>query len=372
MRGGGVVAHLREWKGAQMSNGKSRRQRVIEEARRILGSYDAVAEALDEGLSPESFTGAELVGEEERVPGTSVARALKEEASEAIDVGLEAMKKVEAGEDEDITPEDQQGLEAIILLAGRPAILIQDGDFMNPPKLWAGLKDVRQQIQGVIRRVGRIEVAKHPDLEWVGTGWLAGKDVLFTNRHVAVEFSRRGADGAWTFRAPMSASLNMRAELGSEDALSFAITSIIGIHEDHDLAVLRVEQTSGSERLPDPLPIAKQAPATLVGSKVYVVGFPAWDGRRNDPEPMKRIFQDIYNVKRLHPGEISGDSLASFEIFHDCSTLGGNSGSPVVNLDTHQVIGLHFGGRFLEQNHAVPLWTLQNDELIKRAAIIFQ
>ena len=37
---------------------------------------------------------------------------------------------------------------------------------------------------------------------------------------------------------------------------------------------------------------------------MYVVGYPAWDGRRNEPEPMRRIFADIYNVKRLQPGEI--------------------------------------------------------------------
>ena len=30
-------------------------------------------------------------------------------------------------------------------------------------------------------------------------------------------------------------------------------------------------------------------------------------------------------------------------MFHDCSTLGGVSGSCVVDLDSNQVIGLHFG-----------------------------
>jgi len=110
----------------------------------------------------------------------------------------------------------------------------------------------------------------------------------------------------------------------------------------------------------------------LKGRKVYVIGYPAWDGRRNDPEPMKRIFAEIYNVKRLQPGEISGDALGAFEFFHDCSTLGGNSGSPILDLETHRVLGLHFGGRFLEKNHAVPLWVLQNDPLIKRAALNFQ
>jgi hypothetical protein len=360
----------------------SRKQRIIDEARRILGTFEAAAEAVgaaaarprgaDPGLEGLETFGAPMPPTMRGCAATPVGRAEAAESQRQVLDGLDAMKKVEMGRDEEISDRDQQGLEAIILLAGRPAILIQEGDFMEPPQLWAGLKGVRAAIKDVIRRVGRIEVSNNPNLEWVGTGWLAGKDTVITNRHVAVEFSRSGNDGTWTFRAPMGASLNLRAELGSESALTFTVKSIIGIHEDHDLAVLKVEQMSGAERLPDPLPVARQAPASLKGRKVYVIGYPAWDGRRNDPEPMKRIFAEIYNVKRLQPGEISGDALGSFEIFHDCSTLGGNSGSPVLDLETHRVLGLHFGGRFLEKNHAVPLWTLQDDALIKRAAINFQ
>ena len=38
-------------------------------------------------------------------------------------------------------------------------------------------------------RAGRIEVDNHPDLTWVGTGWLLADDVVVTNRHVASEFA---------------------------------------------------------------------------------------------------------------------------------------------------------------------------------------
>ena len=356
----------------------TRKQRVIEEARRILGTFEGAAEAVgavapgsasfDPGLESLESLGPPMPAE------TELGGGLAPGAQQQVLTGLDAMKKVELGNDSEISDQDQQGLEAIILLAGRPALLIQEGAFLPPPKLWADLNaaPLRDKIQASIQRVGRIEVSGNPNFEWLGTGWLAGKDVVITNRHVAVEFSKRTDDGKWTFRAPMASSVNLRAELNSESPLAFAVTSIIGIHEDHDLAALQVEQISGDEHLPDPLPVAREAPATLKGRKVYVIGYPAWDGRRNDPEPMKRIFADIYNVKRLQPGEISGEALSTFDIFHDCSTLGGNSGSPVIDLETHRVLGLHFGGRFLERNHAVPLWTLQGDDLIKRAAINFQ
>jgi Trypsin-like peptidase domain len=360
----------------------SRKQRVVEEARRIFKTFESAAGTVVPMIAIES---APLALESFGGAGMDIAARVRGRSSEEVTplgrgtadeqdvlVGLEAMKKVELGRDDDISDQEQAGLEAIILVAGRPAILIQEGDFLKPPKLWANLEAVRDQIKAVIPRVGRIEVSNNPNFEWLGTGFLAGKDVVITNRHVALEFSRQADDRGWIFRAPMGAGLNLLAELGSETSLTFAVTSIVGIHEDHDMAVLKVEQVCGGHQLPDPLPVASAPPASLKGSKVYVIGYPAWDGRRNDPEPMKRIFADVYNVKRLQPGEIAGDALAEFDFFHDCSTLGGNSGSPVFDLETHSVLGLHFGGRFLEKNHAVPLWTLQNDDLVKRAGLNFQ
>jgi V8-like Glu-specific endopeptidase len=171
----------------------------------------------------------------------------------------------------------------------------------------------------------------------------------------------------------MGSSVDFKEEFGSADSLAFDVKEILGIHDDYDMALLRVEQTSGHKTLPEPLPVAAAAPAAAVtGRKVYVIGYPAWDGRRNDPEPMRRIFSDIYNVKRLQPGQVSGETLASFEIQHDCSTLGGNSGSPVIDLETHRVLALHFGGRYMENNHAIPLWLLQSDPLVQKAQINFQ
>ena len=45
---------------------------------------------------------------------------------------------------------------------------------------------------------------------------------------------------------------------------------------------------------------------------------------------------------------------------HDCTTLGGNSGSPVVDLATGKVCGLHFSGGFLRTNYAVPILAVSN------------
>ena len=78
------------------------------------------------------------------------------------------------------------------------------------------------------------------------------------------------------------------------------------------------------------------------------------------------------NVKRLQPGKAVAYSTEYSAVQHDCSTLGGNSGSPVVDLETNEVIGLHFGGRYGVGNYAVPLWALAEDPLLRLGDLNFQ
>jgi len=41
-------------------------------------------------------------------------------------------------------------------------------------------------------------------------------------------------------------------------------------------------------------------------------------------------------------------------VTHDCTTLGGNSGSVAFDYTGGQAVGLHFGGSYLKANYAVP------------------
>jgi endonuclease G len=87
---------------------------------------------------------------------------------------------------------------------------------------------------------------------------------------------------------------------------------------------------------------------------VAVIGYPAKDSRTRIPEDMDRIFGNIYNVKRLAPGELTGGADRDDITTHDCTTLGGNSGSVVVDLETGEALALHFAGREQDRNFAVP------------------
>ena len=287
---------------------------VIDEVKRVFDDPGAVAERLQrQAERAEGMSEGVAAPEAEESVGAS---ALKERERVVSD-GIEGLAKVAEGR-EDLTPAESFGMEAIVLLEGRPAILIQEGDFLQPPEEWRLLGDRREQIRQVIERVGRVEVDGHLDLDWVGTGFLVGPTTLMTNRHVANEFGQSEGAGAWTFKQGMTTRLDFREELGSTTPLEFEITGILGIHDEHDLALLSIDARSAEgDALPTPLNVAAHEPHDLVDRQVYVVGYPAWDGRRNEPEPMRRIFMDVFNVKRLQPGK----AVAYAAIALRCSTI---------------------------------------------------
>jgi V8-like Glu-specific endopeptidase len=86
---------------------------------------------------------------------------------------------------------------------------------------------------------------------------------------------------------------------------------------------------------------------------------------------MRRIFANIYEKKRLQPGNLTNSFESVGEFAHDCSTLGGNSGSCVLDLDTGLVIGLHYSGSYMHSNYAVSLWKLKEDAILKEAGVNF-
>jgi S1-C subfamily serine protease len=291
---------------------------------------------------------------------------LAEERKAILVAGRSALLKVKKdGEAADLNTTEVAGLEAIVLITGRPALLIQGGKFFPAPANWKALEDHRADIERNLQSVGRINVIGHPSLDWIGTGFLVAEDVLMTNRHVAKQFSWSNGAG-WRFEPGMTPSVDYLEELGSMEKAEFQLSEVIGVHDTLDLALLRVSRQGAAPR---PLKLAAQFPQAKAGRKVYVVGYPASDSRRNDPDVMRRLFANIYDVKRLQPGELHAlpDDQKVFQ--HDCSTLGGNSGSCVFDLETGLVVGLHFGGRYLETNWAVALWQLTGDDLVKGAGL---
>ena len=256
----------------------------------------------------------------------------------------------------------QPSVRNIVLRMGRPVLAIVGGktqlEFKDSESaVWrARLQASGVQLQRAARAVGRIDVTGLPDVPYVGTGWLVEKNTIVTNRHVAREFGRRKR-GGFTFKKgsgakPMTASIDFLEEAGRAERFDFPIIEILHIEDDNgpDFALLRVEDQSDGRALASPIPLAMSP--MQPEQQVAVIGYPARDSRVPDAKLMQSIFGDVYDKKRLAPGQIT--KTQPDVVFHDCSTLGGNSGSVLIDLATGQAVGLHFAGRFLETNYAVP------------------
>ena len=90
-----------------------------------------------------------------------------------------------------------------------------------------------------------------------------------------------------------------------------------------------------------------------------VVGYPARAPAHIIPDQawMDRIYGGTYDVKRIAPG-LLGEASRGWAT-HDCTTLGGNSGSVVLDMKTGRAVALHFAGLYMVENYAVPASTVR-------------
>jgi endonuclease G len=257
------------------------------------------------------------------------------------------------------SPDESVGLESIILRRTRPVLAIKDNDTVikfedaADSEIWsARLTKAKPLLDSAIRAVGRIDL-QGARLDWVGTGWLVAENILVTNRHVAREFAVRKGDG-YIFQSglngPMSADIDFLQEIENPAQLIFKLIRPLHIEEEPgpDLSFFEVEVTSGNSKLAKPIDLATEIVAT---QNVATIGYPAYDSRIPEPDLMEGIYGKTYNKKRLAPGGIT--EVQPTLLLHTCTTLGGNSGSAVIDLDSGKALGLHFSGSFLASNYAV-------------------
>lgn len=259
-------------------------------------------------------------------------------------------------------------LEAIIHETGRPAILIEEDTFdsaMLTPE-WRHLdeQDPRSKIEAAIMSVGRIEVPHDLRRPYAGTGFIVGENLIMTNRHVARLFTRGTGTSTLNFFPGASAGLDFRRERhrrGQAPPVILEVEKIVMVHPYWDMALLKMKENLANDR--EPLKLTTKTPDKLsAGRDVVVIGYPGKDSRGN-ARVRDQIFEGRYGVKRLLPGEYDG--ATNFRnrdvIAHDTSTLGGASGSLVLDLESGEVIGLHYAGIYMKSNFAVPMSSLAED-----------
>jgi hypothetical protein len=262
--------------------------------------------------------------------------------------------------------------ESIVLRYGRPVIAIKDGTTFFDPKdidsdTWrTRLSASAKQLQPAIASVGRIEVTNHPSgFPYMGTGWVIDRGVVVTNRHVALTFAQRdGIEFSFLLgfdrKNPIGVDIDFLEEIDNSAQRAFPITRVLYISRDNepDFAFLAID-----DRTPAAIPLL-DSPISAQ-TMVAVIGYPAKDSRIPDQELMNRIFGGLYDKKRLSPGFT--DNMQGGNLPHDCTTLGGCSGAPVIDLLTGKVCGLHFSGSFLKTNYAVPAATLDAARTLARS-----
>ncbi|MGW1993743.1 trypsin-like serine peptidase [Embleya sp. NPDC001921] len=328
---------------------------LIETVQRMFPDLDSVTGELNRNLT----AGADSDLESNVGPGAN-ADGMEGARQQTLALGARALEKVARdGTRAVLTDAESQGLEAVVLVMGRPAILVQDDRFLPPPHPWETLEDHREAIEATMLSVGRIEVRGHPMADWIGTGFLVADDAVLTNRHVVKEFMAFQQDQShWEIAPEMSVNIDFAEQLGGTPEREHRISEIIAIHPDLDLALLRMEP---GDDPPPPLPFAGPRLEVEPERLVYIVGYPAADSRRSGETDIQRIFNGIFNVKRLLPGKITAVDTGANLFEHDCSTMGGNSGSCVVDLTSNRVIGVHFRGRYLKTNWGISTQNLIGD-----------
>lgn len=285
----------------------------------------------------------------------------------------EAVRRLEQGTA--LTPEQTDVIEAIVLPRERPVVDIVDGTYATPPAPFEhlGAAAARATVEAAIPSIGRIELPDHPSLPYGGTGFVVGENLLMTNRHVAELFALGLGREALSFRPGQTAAVDLLRERDRPASSLFRIVRVAMIHPYWDMALVVAE---GLDRVPS-LTLAVDAPEDLVEHEIVVIGYPALDPR-NNVELQNQIFGAVFNVKRLQPGKLrTRADIGSFghvvsAVTHDSSTLGGNSGSALIDVATGRVVGLHFAGRYLEANFAVPTRELALDRRVLDAGVHVQ
>jgi len=358
-----------------------------EHAADILPDLDTLAEQLraDTGEAlPKLAKLRALIGPNAFGTGGEITSELEREREELLGFARRAVEALRQcrGMEVRLMPEEETGVQALLAFTSRPVILVQEDRFAEPPPVWADLDRIfRSEIETALRSIGRVEMSGHPALSWAGTAWIAAPRLVVTNRHVVRYFATPAGTAEteihWRIKKGMTARIDFGRELDMEpdDGRIFDVPAEaeILVHPVHDLALVPVAGTSrdGAVPLPSPLSLAAEGRVVGEGRKVYVAGHPA----RDDHSPQRllqyRLFQGIFDVKRLQPGQVMQTLPEKDTLLHDCSTLGGNSGSPVIDLETGRVSGLHYAGFHRHANLAVALWKLVDDPLLRKAGIDF-
>jgi hypothetical protein len=304
--------------------------------------------------------------------GAAAADAASAVARHMVAQANDALSRLEMGaQDNEFTTSELFALESVIRARGRPALRFLRHDIepivedRHPDcGFWRVLVDEhRAPIVRAAQTCGAVLVRDQQGVTGAsvhGSAWLAGADLVVTNRHVLEP--KTPMDGPTLIERrpgePTKAFFLDRYDVtvdftydnsGPSNAICNALEPVFVAERGDpiDVAVLRI---SAPEPRVDALSIA-DAPASK--RFLVVVGHPAPNPYMNDD--VRAVFDQLDGRKRLSFGEFikSDDPRDSHVHLHDASTVGGFSGGCLLVLGENEVAAVHYYGSVLRGNRAL-------------------
>lgn len=196
----------------------------------------------------------------------------------------------------------------------------------------AGLEELIVAAKPGVVAVGVYNATNSPRFGFRGTGFVVGKgDMVITNAHVLPDPLPTGEQGALAIATAKGGA-----------ASQWRNATLLGLDRAHDLALLRIEGAA----LPA-LPLADGTPLRE-GMSVAIIGYPIGGVLGFSPVTHRGIISSITAIVLPAPSSQALNAQAikqlrqgSFDIYQlDATAYPGNSGSPVLDVATGQVIAV--------------------------------
>ena len=197
----------------------------------------------------------------------------------------------------------------------------------------ASLPDVVAATKPAVVAVGVYNPTGSPRFSFRGTGFAVGEgNRVVTNRHVLPGADEVGNNNRLVVALPK----------GSDQQPEYRSCTVIGTDPDHDLALLQVEGAA--------LPALAVPSAALPreGLAVAMIGFPLGAGLGFSPVTHRGIIAAVTSIampsptaRQLDPRTLARLRQGPFQILQlDATAYPGNSGSPLVDAETGELIGV--------------------------------
>lgn len=216
----------------------------------------------------------------------------------------------------------------------RRTLLAATATLPCPLAMAGGLSDLIASAKPSVCALGTFNALDSPRFGFRGTGFFVGDGSLVaTCWHVLPDLVSTGRPGVTSLVVQMPKA---------DGSVELRDVEVLASDRAHDLAVLRVRGQPG--------PAAALAPAATVreGLDVALIGFPIGGTLGFRPVTHRGIVASIVasalptaTARQLNEGAVTRLREGSFELLQlDATAYPGNSGGPLFNVETRQVIGV--------------------------------